>query len=491
MAHHREGHVKGGSGGGGDSGTGESFNSGVVAGKMSLFQAIDDASVSSKSKPILKNSELVVKKSRNTVTQTFLKFDVVGIVETVVSAKIILRSTVNSGFGGELRVAGDNWSESTITWANRPDVDFGDLSVISAVGAVASDTYYEWDVLSVVGGDQGGNRIYSFAITCDSCASKYQSGEAAMAPYLVVVEEDVSSEEPDEPIELVFAGAGDIADCGTGDPMNSGAAKTAQLLGEILMQDEILVGGADVSFFTTGDGAYNEGSLQQYIDCYDPTWGLYFEWTNPTPGNHEYLTPDAAGYFAYFGARAGDPSEGYYSYDIGSWHFIALNSNCGEISGCDLGSPQNKWLRLDLAAYSDSCVVAYLHHPPYSSGEHGGDGNMRPLMEALYENGVEILIAGHDHSYERFAPQDADGVPDLAKGVRLFVVGSGGTSLRTFRTPIANSEARFNSRNGILKLMLHPSSYDWEFIPVAASNPEAVEKFLDVGSAWCHGDIDE
>ena len=186
--------------------------------------------------------------------------------------------------------------------------------------------------------------------------------------------------------------------------------------------------------------------------------------------------------------RAGDPSEGegYYSYDIGSWHVVALNSNCSQIGGCGVGSPQNTWLRADLAASSASCTVAYLHHTPHSSGDHGNNMGTQPLMDALYEFGAEILVAGHDHTYERFTPQDADGVPDLANGVRLFVVGSGGAGLYAFRTPIANSEARFNSLNGVLKLTLHPSSYDWEFIPVAISNPDPVEVFSDVGSAWCH-----
>ncbi len=305
-----------------------------------------------------------------------------------------------------------------------------------------------------------------------------------MKPYLVVVEDDGSSVEPEESSDpVILVGAGDIASCGT-DPFSSGAEQTALLLDDI--KSNLAVDDFESSVFTAGDGAYPDGTLTEFQTCYDPTWGRHFDWTNPSPGNHEYHTPGADGYFTYFGARAGDPSEGYYSYDIGSWHVVALNSNCSQIGGCDLGSPQNNWLRADLTASSAPCTVAYLHHTPHSSGDHGNNMGTQPLMDVLYEFGAEILVGGHDHTYERFTPQDADGVPDLANGVRLFVVGSGGAGLYAFRTPIANSEARFNSLYGILKLTLHPSSYDWEYIPVAISNPDPVEVFSDVGSAWCH-----
>ena len=474
-AHHREGHSQGNNGGDGGNDGRESFNSGVLTGDMRLFPVDEDTAVSSKSNPAISNSELIVKRSRNAETRTFLKFNVTDVAGTVVSAKILLGSITNSAYGGELRdLADDSWSEGTMTWANQPFIDF-DQPALSEVGRVVSNTYYEWDVLTIVNGDG----VYSFAMTCDSCTSKYGSREAFMTPYLVVVVDDGSSVELGEPSDPVLAGAGDIANCGT-DPFGSGAEQTALLL------DDILLGASDVSIFTAGDGAYTNGTLTEFQTCYHPTWGRHFDWTNPSPGNHEYNTPAAEGYFTYFEARAGDPSEGYYSYDIGSWHVVALNSSCSQIGGCDLGSPQNTWLRADLAASSAFCTVAYLHHPPHSSGEHGSELATQPLMDALYEYGAEILVAGHDHNYERFTPQDAEGVPDLDNGVRLFVVGSGGTGLRAFRTPIANSEARFNSLNGILKLTLHPSSYDWEFIPVAISNPEPVEVFSDAGSAWCH-----
>lgn len=471
LAHHRDGHTKGGSGGGGD--TRESFNAGVRSGTMYLFPAFADISLSSKSKPAIPDAQLIVKKSRNAETQTFLKFKVTGLVGDVTSAKVLLRSIANSGFGGGLWEVGD-WSEEGITWETRPAID--PQQVVPEVGGVVTNTYYEWDVSEIVTGDGD----YSFALTCASCQSKYQSLETSMTPYLAVVAGNGPSVDPEDPIELVFAGAGDIANCGT-----SGSQQTAQLLAGILA-DHPITGSVDVSFFTAGDNAYPDGTLAQFNDCYHPSWGEYRGFTNPSPGNHDYITEGAAGYFGYFSERAGTDTTGYYSYTIGSWLFLALNSNCAQIGGCGAGSPQELWLRDELAAHPTYCTVAYLHHPPHSSGEHGGDAGIRPLMQALYDFGAEILIAGHDHNYERFTPQNADGVPDLANGVRLFVVGSGGASLRAFRTPIANSAARFNSLNGVLKLTLHAASYDWEFMPVAVSNPEPVEMFEDNGSALCH-----
>lgn len=479
-AHHRADHTKGGSGGGGGGYSRESFNAGVLMGTMHLFASIEDTSVSSSSKPALSNSELVVKSSRKGDTRAFLKFDVFGVVGTVKSAKILLRTLTNSSFGGELRNVSDNsWSENTMTWSNQPVINL-DGPPLSEVGRVAGDVYYEWDLKTETGNwVVTGDGFYSFALTCDSCSSKYQSKESAMVPYLVVVADDGSSVASGDPDDPVLAGAGDIASCGT-DPLSSGAQQTALLL------DDVVNNNYDVSVFTAGDAAYSDGTLTEFQTCYDPTWGRHFELTYPSPGNHEYHTPGAGGYFTYFGDRAGDPSKGYYSYDLGSWHVIALNSNCSDIGGCDVGSPQNAWLRADLAASSAECTLAYLHHPPHSSGDHSSEMDIQPLMDALHAYGAEILVAGHDHNYERFAPQDANGVTDLAKGVRLFVAGTGGASLRAFRTPIANSEARFNSLNGVLKLSLHASSYDWEFIPVEIANPEPVEVFTDVGSAQCH-----
>lgn len=503
-AHHQPGHTKGGGGTQGSNG-GDSGNDGqesyvadipVLMGDMLVVEAEEATSVSSKSKPAISNLELIVKKSKNSETRTFLKFNVGFISGQVLYAKVLLRSTRSSGYGGELREAGV-WPGGTIAWDNKPTIINFEQSALSEVGRVASNTYYEWDVLSIVNGDGNEDRVYSFALTCDSCSSRYESDEASMVPYLVIVVEDVPSVAPSvvlgESGDPVLVGAGDIARCGTTVP--SGDQQTADLVSDILLEGY----GSDV-VFTAGDGAYPNGAYEDYINCYDPSWGqLPWNKIKPSPGNHDYYTTNAQGYFEYFGDSAVDQIDGlfdgYYSYNIPpcsgegevagcpeSWHVVSLNSNCSWIGGCNDGSPQNTWLQADLAAARKAgaeCIVAYLHHTPLSSGPHGSDLTTQPLMAALYKFRADILIAAHDHTYERFMPQDANGVPDLAYGVRLFVVGTGGASLYSFQTPVANSEARFNYLNGVLMLTLHPTSYDWEFIPVEGT-------FSDVGSASCH-----
>jgi acid phosphatase type 7 len=269
--------------------------------------------------------------------------------------------------------------------------------------------------------------------------------------------------------ELIVA-AGDIANCaGEGDEA------TAKLVAGI--------DGATV--LTLGDNAYPDGSAQDFEECYEPSWGQFKERTRPIPGNHEYETEGARGYFDYFGEAAGDPEEGYYSYDLGSWHIVALNSNCGvEEIRCGPGSAQMEWLKEDLAtnaADEGGCTLAYMHHPRFSSGEeHGSTPNLEPLWEALYEAGADVVLSGHEHNYERFAPQDPEGRADPERGIREFVVGTGGKSHYPIVAPIANSEVHDDTSYGVLKLTLHPHSYEWQFVPVAG------ETFTDSGSGRCH-----
>ncbi|PYP94188.1 MAG: hypothetical protein DMD34_09500, partial [Gemmatimonadetes bacterium] len=203
----------------------------------------------------------------------------------------------------------------------------------------------------------------------------------------------------------VFVGAGDIADCSL-----NGDSFTANLLDTI-----------PGTVFVAGDNAYPDGSSTDYANCYAPTWGRQKARTRPIPGNHEYGTAGAAGYFGYFGAAAGDPSKGYYSYDLGDWHIIALNSNVAHAAG----SLQEQWLRADLAASTKRCTLAYLHHPLFSSGSLA-DSSTRILWQDLYSAGAEIVVAGHEHNYQRFAPQTAKGVADPSSGIREFIVGTGG-----------------------------------------------------------------
>lgn len=264
--------------------------------------------------------------------------------------------------------------------------------------------------------------------------------------------------------DFVLVGAGDIADCSS-----TGDVATARLLD-----------GLDGTVFTLGDNAYDRGTKDEYRRCYDPTWGHQLARTRPAPGNHDYMTPDAAGYFAYFGAAAGDPAEGWYAYDAGTWRVYVLNSNCADVGGCDAGSPQERWLRRDLGANPRACVAAMWHHPLFSSGLHGNDPITRPLWRDLYVAGAELILNGHDHTYERFAAQTPGGRLDPDRGIVEMVVGTGGRSHYEFRVIRAHSLVRDNTTFGVLRLVLSEGAWSFEFLPVAGGT------FTDSGSGTCH-----
>lgn len=257
----------------------------------------------------------------------------------------------------------------------------------------------------------------------------------------------------------VLVGAGDIARCG-----GRGAEATA-----------LLLDGISGTVFTTGDNAYMSGSGAEYQNCYGPTWGRHRARTRPVPGNHEYGTPQASAYFDYFGANAGPPGLGYYSYTIASWNVIALNSEI-DLSG---NSAQLQWLRDQLSANRGRCTAVYWHRPLFSSGPNGRNSDMQPLWQVLYDADADIVINGHDHLYERFAPQDPDGRPDPARGIRQFTIGTGGVPVYPLMRTAANSEAR-GSVWGVVSFTLDNGGYKWEFVPVDG------ESFRDSGAALCH-----
>jgi len=263
----------------------------------------------------------------------------------------------------------------------------------------------------------------------------------------------------------VLVGAGDIASCGL-----DGDEATAELLD-----------GIAGTVFTAGDNAYEDGSDENYAQCYEPTWGRHKGRTKPTPGNHDYQTKDAAGYRNYFGGAAlNEDGDTWYSFDLGTWHIVMLDSNCGAIGGCDANSPEGTWLAADLAANQTTCTLAIWHHPRFSSGdEHGNDPRTDPFWRLLYAAGADVIVNGHDHDYERFKPQNPDGQEDRAKGIREFVAGTGGAALRGFNAPVANSELRVAVTPGVLKLTLHPDGYDWNWIPTSGL-------VSDKGSGPCH-----
>ncbi len=304
---------------------------------------------------------------------------------------------------------------------------------------------------------------------------------ALAVPTVVLTQGEVAARMTGDP---VIAAAGDIS-CdpqspayhdGLGTPTDCRQKYTANLLD-----------GAS-AVLPLGDLQYACGGLAAYQQAYDPTWGRFKAISHPVPGNHEYLTSggtdcsaNAAGYFGYFGSAAGEPGKGYYSYDIGPWHVVALNSECAQIGGCFVGSPEERWLRADLAAHPATCTLAYLHRPRFASSAEGGDTTFTAIWQALYDARADVLLAGHQHWYERFAPQDSAGRAD-ANGIRQFVVGTGGASYVVPAAPrAANSEALLSGASafGVLKLTLHATSYDWAFVTENGTS-------TDTGTQACH-----
>jgi hypothetical protein len=278
----------------------------------------------------------------------------------------------------------------------------------------------------------------------------------------------------------VIAAAGDIA-CDPSDSNFHGGLGTSTACRQKYTSD-LLVNGDFDAVLALGDLQYDSGSLSDFNASYDPSWGRVKSITHPVVGNHEYGQSGASGYFDYFGSAAGERGKGYYSFDLASWHIVAINSNCGAVSGgCGAGSPQESWLRSDLAAHPAECTIAMWHHARWSSGHDGDSTFMQAMWKDLDDAGVEILLSGHSHDYERFAPQDAEGDLDAANGVRQFVVGTGGAFFTGLGTHFdANSQVHQNDTYGILALTLRPDAYDWRFVP------EAGRTFTDSGTTACH-----
>ena len=264
----------------------------------------------------------------------------------------------------------------------------------------------------------------------------------------------------------ILVGAGDIASCA-----NDNDEATAQLLDNIAG-----------TVMAIGDNAYDNGSAKDYKNCYDPTWGRHKARTQPAAGNHEYNSSGATPYFNYYGAAAGTPGQGWYSYDLGAWHIIVLNSNIST----GAGSAQDIWLKADLAAHSNLCTLAYFHHPLYSSTGGSGSGGItysgvRQFWDDLYPGGVDVVLGGHRHFYERMAPMTPSGSRDDASGIREIIAGTGGMSGGDQTNVFPLSEARNGNTFGVLKLYLYDDSYAWKFVPVAGRT------FTDSGSTACHG----
>jgi hypothetical protein len=438
------------------------------------FAPVADTYVSSNNKSTNYGGSATISVDDSPIKNGYLRFTVQGLGgKRITQARLLLYATNSIDQALDAHSVADNsWAEMTMTYDNAPAMG----ATVASVPTVANGTWSTWDVTSYITGEG----TYSFGFTTLSSASvSFNSREAgANTPQLIVTlsgspaatqttgptptktatpavtptNTPVASGDP------VLVGAGDISSCS-----NNGDEATAKLIDNIAG-----------TVFTAGDNAYESGTTSEFANCYDPTWGRFKARTKPAPGNHEYNTSGASGYYGYFGAAAGDPSKGYYSYNLGAWHIVVLNS---EISTAT-GSAQEKWLRQDLAANPTACTLAYWHKPRFSSGSHGNTSSVQPLWQALYDYHAEVIVNGHDHDYERFAPQSPTGSAD-ANGIREFVAGTGGRSHYGFSAIIANSVARNSDTFGVLKFTLHSNSYDWQFIPEAGKN------YSDSGTAQC------
>lgn len=424
--------------------------------------------------------------------RSYVRFSVTGLTGPVTAASLRLYSYSTSSDGIDVHTGGSDWTESTLTWNNAPPVG----AIVGSARPISLNTTAAADVTSAV----TGNGTYTFVLTTSrTTANKVASREStANAPQLVVTTGASSTTTPTSTATSTpttttpatgdpsLVAAGDIA-CPPGKTITSSSCQQQATsdLALSLHPDVVL---------PLGDNQYETGTLDEYGGAYAPAWGRMDPIARPVPGNHEYgyigstVTPTGGeGYFAYFGARS-HPLQpncatfciSWYSYDVGSWHLIALDSQCAVVGGCNPGSPQYQWLLNDLNSHGNTCTLAYWHIPLFSSSQdHQPD--MTSIFQLLYNKGADVVLNGHAHFYERFAPQDAAGNPDPARGVRELLVGTGGRSFFAIRpTPAANSEVRIANTFGALQMTLHPTSYDWRFVPIQGSSG------TDQGSASCH-----
>ena len=301
---------------------------------------------------------------------------------------------------------------------------------------------------------------------------------AALAGGALAAATSAASRRAAAPRDTVVVAAGDIAcDPSDGDFRGGDGTRT-----ECRQRHTARLLEGATAVLALGDLQYENGAYSKFLQSYQRSWGAYKAITRPAPGNHDYEgSPTAAGYFQYWGRAAGTSGTGYYSFDLGSWHLIALNSQCNSaaVGGCDEGSPQERWLRADLARTTKPCILAYWHHPRVSSGMHGNHREVAAFWDALYAAHADISLTAHDHDYERFRPQSPAGEV-VPLGLRAFVVGTGGRSLRPFEKLRANSVVRNANTFGVLKLTLRRGSYAWQFVR------ESGDSFADAGSGSCH-----
>lgn len=387
------------------------------------------------------------------------------------AVRLRLFAASGSGSGVAVRlVRGGRWREASVAADSAPRLG-------PVVGRRSRVEAGRWLTIEIARATFSGRRTIELALVRRGQGGvRFLSREAGelQAPRLVLG--DTAPRVP------VVAAAGDIV-CDPRSPNRRNKVPGTCLDRET---SDLLVSRELDAVLTLGDNQYETGALSAFRSSYDRTWGRVKAITRPTVGNHEYLTPGAAGYFDYFNGpgrlqgRAGRRGEGWYSFDVGEWHLVALNSVCDEVGGCGPGSPQLEWLKADLAAHPTGCTLAYWHHPRFSSGFPRSNPRSDEFWRVLYDAGADVVLGGHAHDYERFAPQTPDAVPDDARGIRQFVVGTGGKNNYPFGAIEPNSEVRDARTSGVLLLTLRPGGYDWRFAPVPGG------RLRDAGSGACH-----
>jgi hypothetical protein len=430
--------------------------------------------------------------------RAYVKFTVTGIPAgaTAVTAVLRLRASAASSATLTAWSVSSGWTQTSLTWNNQPALG----SPVASRTGLAGGQYEDFDVSSQV----TGNGTWALALTSSSATRvRFDSREAdSNAPPLLALSwtpptttststttttvAPTTTTTPPGSDDPVVAAAGDIA-CAPPANRTSGACHHRDT-------SNLLVAGGYDAVLPLGDLQYECGQLSAFQSVYDPTWGRVKAITRPAIGDNEYTgtgcsTAGASGYFTYFGDAASprqpgcrSACPGYYSYDLGSWHIVALNTECNQpgVGGCSSSSAQGRWLAADLAAHPNQCTLAYWHRPRWSeSGSLSSSSSY--FVQALHDAGADVVLAGHNHFYARFAPQNPSGGADPARGIRQFIVGTGGKSLHGLSgNPDPQVEVRSDGAYGVLELTLHQGSYDWRFVP------EAGESFTDAGTAACH-----
>jgi acid phosphatase type 7 len=454
-------------------------------GQRLTFPVVADTFVAADRPEAAQGTSRVLVSAPQGAGRTLLRFAVRGLHGAVTDAtlKVWVTSKLTAGF--QVATTGTAWDDATTSLP-------GAAAAGEVVGSSGTVSGKGWAFVRVSAAVRGNGPV-GLALLSPDGVTRFASRESGRPAQLIVrAGRQPRADARARPAgwsasDPVVAAAGDIA-CDEAPPASEDGGPAGAACQQVATSD-LLLRHRLAAVLALGDNQYEDGTLAKYRASYGPSWGRLKAITHPVPGNHDYVRAGGSlrppGYFRYFGAAAGNPAEGYYSYDLGGWHLIALNSQCGALDGCRASSREERWLRRDLARHGGArCTLAYWHEPRFSSGPHGQEPVYDDLWRDLYAAGVDVVLNGHDHVYERFAPQDPDAQPDPARGIREFVVGTGGrshyTPARAFRTVQPNSEVRDSQAFGVLELTLHAGGYDWRFVPTPGG------AFSDAGTGWCH-----